>query len=70
MSTAVLQAHYDGKQVVIDEPFELPKNAPLIVTLLAPDKEREDWHALSVRNLARAYGEDEPEYTDADLRSE
>ena len=25
--------------------------------------EREDWYALSMQMLARAYGEDEPEYT-------
>ena len=25
--------------------------------------EREDWHRLSMEMLARAYGEDEPEYT-------
>ncbi len=29
--------------------------------------ERTDFHALSLQGLSRAYGDDEPEYTDADL---
>ena len=30
--------------------------------------ERGDWHQLAAQNLAAAYGEDEPEYTVADLQ--
>lgn len=29
-----LQAHYDGERIVLDEPFDLPTNANLMVTLL------------------------------------
>jgi hypothetical protein len=45
------------------EPFDLPPNTRLIVTVLPPmtDTDREDWSNLSVANLARAYGDDEPE---------
>jgi hypothetical protein len=75
MITVTLRAHYDGEHIVLDEPFEIPANAPLAVTVLAPDpsehdreRERASWAALSARSLARAYGDDEPEYTVADLR--
>ena len=75
MMTVTLRAHYDGKHIVLDEPFEIPANAPLAVTVLAPDppehdreRERASWAAVSARSLARAYGDDEPEYTVADLK--
>lgn len=71
MSSVTLKAHYDGKYIVLDEPFELPTDAQLAVTVLPLDDsiEREEWTAVSARNLARAYGNDEPEYTLADLKS-
>lgn len=74
MASVTLRAHYDGKHIVLDEPFEIPVNAPLSVTVLAPvsehdpERERASWAALSAQNLARAYGDDEPEYTVADLK--
>ena len=68
MPTAILKAHYDGEHIVLDEPFELPANAPLIVTVVASDEESSEWAALGARSLARAYGDDEPEYTSADLK--
>lgn len=33
-------------------------------------QEREDWRRFGARQLARAYGPDEPEYTEADLKPE
>jgi hypothetical protein len=65
MPTVSLKAHYDGKSIQLDEPFDLPANARLMVTLLPPvaDTDREDWSMLSAENLARAYGEDDPEYS-------
>jgi hypothetical protein len=73
MPSVILKAHYDGKHIVLDEPFALPANAPLAVTVLSPatlaqDRERAAWATLGARSLARAYGDDEPEYTPADLR--
>lgn len=61
-----LKAHYDGKTIRLDEPFELPEGAQLLVTILEsaePDKERAGWIDLSARGLARAYGDSEPEYS-------
>ena len=65
MPTVSLKAHYDGKSIQLDEPFDLPANARLMVTLLpsATDTDREGWSILSAESLARAYGEDEPEYS-------
>ena len=31
-----LPAHFDGERIVLDEPFGLPAQAPLMVTLLTP----------------------------------
>lgn len=70
MPTAILKAHYDGEHIVLDEPFHLPPNARLMVTVIAPDAEHSEWAELGVQSLARAYGDNEPEYTTADLRQQ
>lgn len=36
MPTVALKAHFDGERIVLDEQFDLPANAPLMVTLLYP----------------------------------
>ena len=63
--TKTLRAHFDGSQILLDEPFELEPNVELIITVLpkSSDEEREDWARLSLESLARAYGDDEPEYS-------
>jgi hypothetical protein len=65
METRTLRAHFDGNQILLDEPFELEPNAKLLITVLpkAFDEEREDWVQLSLESLARAYSDDEPEYS-------
>ena len=65
METVNLRAHFDGKQILLDEPFELQPNTELIVTILPKslDDEREDWTRLALENLERAYGNNEPEYS-------
>ena len=75
MMTVTLRAHFDGKHIVLDEPYEIPANALLEVTVLAAGesplergRELADWAAVSAWSLARAYGDDEPEYTVADLK--
>ena len=59
MPTVSLKAHYDGKTIRLDEPFDLPPNTRLMVTVLPPltDAAHEDWSNLSAANLARAYGD-------------
>lgn len=74
MPTVTLKAHYDGKHIVPDEPANLPIDTPLAVTVspvgvtFALTEERADWADLAIKGLARAYGDDEPEYTLADLK--
>jgi hypothetical protein len=44
MPTVTLQAHYDGEHIVLDEPYEIPPNSSLMVTLVpaAADSESEE----------------------------
>lgn len=65
MQTVTLTAHFDGERIQLDEPFALPSDARLLVTVLpaaSEDAEREAWYALSKAGLARAYSDDEPDY--------
>ena len=71
MPAVSLRAHFDGERILLDEPFEIPPNAPLMVTVLPPadsDQLATDWPLIGRASLARAFGDDEPEYTVADLR--
>jgi hypothetical protein len=65
MKTVSLKAHLDGQKICLDEPFEFPASAQLLVTVLPPKPEVEDeeWYALWKRSLARAYDDDEPDYS-------
>jgi hypothetical protein len=63
MPSITSNAHFDGQQITLDEPFEIPSNARLLVTILeTSDLERDDWMAFSGRNLAEAYSDDEADY--------
>ena len=71
MNAVTLKAHYDGEKICLDEPFELRPDARLYVTIVpieSAEGERQAWLAASKAALARAYGEDEPDYSDAQLR--
>ena len=71
MPSVTLKAHYDGERVQLDEPFDLPRNASLLVTVLSPpegDGDRVGWLAASKAALGRAFVDNEPEYTLADIR--
>lgn len=64
-----LKAHFEGDRIELDEPFELPQGAQLLVAVIsAEDEEREAWRLLSLHSLSCAYGPDEPEYTLDDLK--
>ena len=67
MHAVSLQAHFDGQQILLDEPFELESDTKLIVTVLSKQKEMEDerekWLSLSQKGLERAYDNEEVEYT-------
>jgi len=68
MNAVTLRAHFDGKSICLDEPYELAPDAQLVVTVLASDNatlsaERDAWATLATKGIAAAYGPDEPEYT-------
>jgi hypothetical protein len=64
MESITLRAHFDGKQILLDDTVELEPDTQLMVTVLpkSGNGERADWTRLSLESLARAYGEEEPEY--------
>ena len=67
MNAVTLKAHYDGKQTCLDEPFPLRPNTEMLVTVVAgetAEDERHAWLAASQAWLARAYADDEPDYSD------
>lgn len=69
MPKVAIPAHFDGEQIRLDEPFKLPKDARLLVVLVAEPRDFEGWTEFSTSGLARAYGSDEPEYSAEDLKS-
>ena len=70
MPSVTLKPHYDGERILLDEPFEIPPNSPLMVTVLSATEDvlGEDSILAARKALARAYGDSEPEYGPADIR--
>lgn len=70
MPAVTLKAHFNGKQMVLDEPFDLPPDSTLMVTVLEKVDASEDvqWRGVAANPLARAYGDGEPDYSAADLK--
>lgn len=69
MPTVTLKAHFDGDRILLDEPYELPANTPLMVTVLPspPQDDAESSLPLARVALTKAFCDDEPEYTTRDL---
>jgi hypothetical protein len=58
MPTVALQAHYDGEKIVLDEPFNLPAHAALMVTVLpavAEPESEEAWLRATAASDAFAF---------------
>ena len=68
MKPVALKAHFDGEHICLDEPYQLEPEAKLLVVVFPAEEtieeERAAWFELSQRSLARAYGDDEPDYSD------
>jgi len=56
-----IRGHFDGTQILFDEPCELAPNTKVIIKVL-PSDEDTDWLSLGKKSFARAYADDEPEY--------
>jgi hypothetical protein len=64
-----VKARFDGKSVVLPEVPRHPAGAVIVVfTDQETDQERDDWSGFSLRDLARAYGPNEPDYSRAVVR--
>lgn len=66
MSVKTIRAHYDGKQIRLDEPCQLAPDTQLLIVVVpnrSSDGESEDWTLLSRQGIESAYGEQEPEYS-------
>lgn len=61
-----LESHYDGRSILLDEPYELPLNAQALVTVAAPAPGVNREHRGE--GIARAYGDNRPEYSVDDAR--
>ena len=69
MQTISLSAHFDGKQILLDEPFPLAENTRLLVTVVPEtETERDLWLRLSAQRLSDAYSDDEPDYDLSSIR--
>lgn len=69
MNPISIPAHFDGVQILLDEPYPLEPNTKLLVTVLPDeDEEREAWQSLSAQRLCDAYADDEPDYPLTSLR--
>ncbi len=70
MKNVTLRAHFDGHQIRLDEPFELEPGTPLTVIVPVEDEaaERHGWFLLSSSGLEAAYGENEPDYSQAMIK--
>jgi hypothetical protein len=61
-------SHFNGEQVCLGEAYDLASGIPPFVTVLDPQEETEEeeraaWAEFAMQSLARAYDDDEPEYT-------
>ncbi len=68
MKPITLKAHYGGEQICFDEPYQLGPDAKLAVIVVprwdkTPDEQKAEWFEPSRQSLARAYSDDEPEYS-------
>jgi hypothetical protein len=64
MKIVTLSGHVEGQSIRLDEPFDLPPNARLLITILPDedlDMERFDWIGRAKQSLNRAYATDEPD---------
>ena len=58
MHTVAIRAHYDGERIILDEPYEIPANSNLVVTVLpvAPDGDSEkEWLRAAMTSDAFAF---------------
>jgi hypothetical protein len=67
MKILTLSGHVEDNTIRLDEPFSLPPDARLLITVLPANasESESDWARLSLQGLTAAYGDDEPDYSAA-----
>ena len=75
MHAITLPAKCVNNQIVLSEPFSIPEDRVLFVTILPSEKTpnggrsfAQDWTGIAAAGLGLAYSDDEPEYTPAMLK--
>lgn len=70
MPSLALKAHFDGKQILVDEPYSLSPSSRLMVLVMPEnsDEANSTQMDMAAACLNRAYGDNELEYSLADLR--
>jgi hypothetical protein len=75
MNAITIPAKCVKNQIVLSEPFSIPEDRDLLVTILplgtspqSGDSFSEEWAGIAAAGLGLAYSEDEPEYTPAMLK--
>ena len=63
MEIVTLQGHFDGKQILLDEPYALEPDTKLLISVIQMDADDEDLERFALDNLEGAYNDDEPEYS-------
>ncbi len=65
MDPIVLNAHFDGEHICLDDDYPLSRSAKLYVTIVenGVPSDLDELYSLSESGLNAAYGDDEPEYT-------
>jgi len=64
MPNKSLKANFNGQTIQLDEPYELPRDAQLLVTVLSPlssDSSMHGWAERSAAGLARLRQNSEPD---------
>jgi len=51
MQIVTLQAHFDGRQILLDEPYDLEPNTKLVVSVIDMKDESDFWQAASSASL-------------------
>ena len=73
LMTTTVEAIYENGKLTLTQALPLPERTPVTVTIKTgepgSDAERAAWLKLSEIGLARAYGDDEPEYNVGDVKN-
>ncbi|MBO9997723.1 MAG: hypothetical protein J7641_01745 [Cyanobacteria bacterium SID2] len=71
MKTISLSGYFDGESIRLDEPYNLPPNTKVIITVIPEEtSERESWLNWSIQALNNAYGEEDEYPLDPNSRGE